>query len=132
MERRRQDHEEPPVVGRNGWRYHHLGIPTTIPHPEEEHLPQLKMFVRGFATSPYGIEWIRFEPDCQVHELVRSVPHIAFAVDDLNAATRGKTLLGPIGSPSDGVRVAMIIDDGAPVELIEFTRIEKRQCPSGA
>jgi hypothetical protein len=126
MARRRQDHEDPPAIAQNGWRYHHLGIPTTTPHPEEEHLPHLKIFVRGFAKSPYGIEWIRFEPDSQVHELVRSVPHLAFAVDDLDSATRGKILLGTISSPSAGVRVAMIVDDGAPVELIEFQRPEKR------
>jgi hypothetical protein len=37
---------------------------------------------------------MRFEPDCRVSELVRTVPHIAFEVDDLDAALEGKTLLG--------------------------------------
>jgi len=49
------------------------------------------------------------------------VPHIAFEVDDLDAAIQGETLLAEISSPSEGVRVAMILDDGAPVELIEFS-----------
>jgi hypothetical protein len=64
---------------------------------------------------------MRFEPDCQVHELIRTVPHIAFEVDNLEEALRGYTLLGGISSPSQGVRAAMIVDDGAPVELIEFS-----------
>jgi hypothetical protein len=99
-----------------------MGIPTTTPHPDERHIEQLKIFVRGFDTSPFGIEWMRFEPGCVVHELVRTMPHIAFEVDDLEKALEGFTKLGEIGSPSPGVRAAMIVHDGAPVELIEFSR----------
>jgi hypothetical protein len=119
---KRAVHEPPSAVTRNGWRYHHLGIPTKIPHPGEEYLEHLKVHVSGFETSPYGIEWIRFDPDCPVSGLIRTVPHIAFEVDNLDAAIRGKTLLAEISSPSEGVRVAMILDDGAPVELLEFSR----------
>ena len=118
---KRRDHEPPAVISKYGWRYHHVGIPTADAHPDEQHLEHLKLFVRGFDVSPFGIEWMRFEPDCQVHELVRTVPHIAFEVDDLEEALRGYALLGEISSPSPGVRAAMIVDDGAPVELIEFS-----------
>lgn len=38
----------------------------------------------GFETSPYGIEWMRFDPECRVLEVVKTVPHLAFAVDDLD------------------------------------------------
>ena len=122
MTKKRQDHEQPFAISRRGWRYHHLGIPTAVPRPGERHLKHLKLFVSGFDTSPYGIEWMRFEPGCRVSELVRSVPHIAFEVDDLEEALKGCTMLGGITSPSRGVRVAMIIDDGAPIELIEFAK----------
>ena len=57
-----------------------------MPHPGEVYLPHLKIHVSGFETSPFGIEWMRFEPDCEISELVRTVPHIAFEVDDLEAA----------------------------------------------
>jgi hypothetical protein len=122
MRHERQAHEQPYAVARQGWRYHHLGIPTTIPRHDMIYLPHLKIHVSGFETSPFGIEWMRFEPDCRVSELVRTMPHIAFEVDDLEAALVGRTLLSEISSPSEGVRVAMIVDDGAPVELLEFTR----------
>ena len=119
---RRQDHEPPSAIAERGWRFHHLGIPTTVPRPNEAHLPHLKIHVSGFDTSPYGVEWIRFDPDCVVSDLVRTVPHIAFEVDDLDAALAGQTLLGDVGSPSEGVRVAMIVDNGVPIELLEFSR----------
>ncbi len=120
--RRRRDHEPPPAIAHKGWRYHHLGIPTTVPHPDEVHLPHLKIHVAGFDTSPYGIEWMRFDPDCAIAEIIRTVPHIAFEVDDLDAALEGLELLGDVSSPSEGVRVAMILDNGAPVELLEFLK----------
>jgi hypothetical protein len=118
----RRDHEPPAAVAKRGWRYHHLGIPTTVPHPDDVYLPRLKLHVRGFETSPYGIEWMRFDPDCEISELVRTVPHVAFEVDDLEAALAELGIRAEIGSPSEGVRVAMIVDDGAPVELIEFRK----------
>ena len=116
----RQDHE-PPLATRRGWRYHHVGIPTTEVRPNETHIEKLGMHVSGFSTSPFGIEWMRFDADSPIDELIQRVPHVAFEVDDLDAAVVGLELIGDISSPSKGVRVAMIIDDGAPVELIEFS-----------
>ena len=107
---------------KKGWRYHHIGIPTDVVRPEERHLADYGLHVSGFDTSPYGIEWMRFDEDSPISALVKTVPHIAFEVDDLDAETEGKELLGGISSPSDGVRVAMFVADGAPVELIEFRK----------
>jgi hypothetical protein len=128
MRRRRKDHEPPPAIAGRGWRYHHVGIPTAAPRPGEVYLPHLKIHVCGFATSPFGIEWIRFEPGAKATELVRTVPHVAFEVDDLEAALADLRATAEITSPSAGVRVAMIVDNGAPVELIEF-RKRKRKGP---
>ena len=118
----RQDHEPPAAIAVDGWRYHHLGIPTTTPRPGECYLEQFKLHVSGFEESPYGIQWMRFEPGSPVHPLIQSVPHVAFEVDDLEQALEGRQVLTPPNSPSDGVRVAMILDNGAPVELIQFQR----------
>jgi len=120
---KRKDHEPPAVIAKCGWRFHHIGIPTDIHRPGERYLKHLKMYVSGFETSHYGIEWMRFEEGCPVSELVRTVPHIAFEVDDLDTALEGKELIGKVSSPSEGVRVAMIFDNGAPVELLEFSKV---------
>jgi len=116
----RGDHEQPEATARWGWRFHHLGIPTDEPREGEVYLAEYGMYVSGFPTSPYGVEWMRFEPGSPVDPLIRSVPHIAFEVDDLDAALEGKTLIGEPSSPSPGVRVAMILHNGMPVELLEF------------
>jgi hypothetical protein len=84
------------------------------------YLPRLKVFVSGFESSPYGIQWMRFDADAPYHEIIKTVPHLAFEVDDLAAALEGKEILTPPNSPSEGVTVAMIVSDGAPVELLSF------------
>jgi hypothetical protein len=116
----RQDHEAPSAVAVNGWRYHHLGIPTQTARPGEEYLAELKMHVSGFESSPYGVQWMRFDADAPYPEIVKSVPHVAFEVDDLAAALEGKEILIHPNCPGEGITVAFILDDGAPVELLEF------------
>jgi hypothetical protein len=128
----RRDHEPPLATGEWGWRYHHLGIPTDEVRPGERSLEALKMHVSGFDSSPYGVEWMRFEPDCAVSELVRTRPHIAFEVDDLEQALAGKTLLGEPSSPSPGVTVAMILHDGMAVELLQFDQRPESPPPATA
>ena len=91
-----------------------------MPRAGERYLLEFKMYVSGFESSPYGIEWMRFDGDSPLPEMVKSVPHVAFEVDDLEAALEGKEILIPPNWPSEGVRVAMIVDNGAPVELLEF------------
>lgn len=118
----RRDREPPPVVSQLGWRYHHIGIPTHSPRPNEKHLEAFGLHVSGFLTSPFGIEWMRFSDDSPLHPAIKTLPHVAFEVDDLDAALEGQEVIYPPGSPSEGVRAAMILVDGAPVELIWFSR----------
>ncbi len=120
----RQDHEPPPAIARHGWRFHHVGIPTAAPHAGERYLPQYKLYVQGFETSPYGVEWMRFEAGSPIAELIRTVPHVAFEVDDLETALAQAGVTAEITSPGPGVRVAMLEDNGAPIELIEFRGAE--------
>ncbi len=117
----RRDHEPPSAIAAEGWRYHHIGIPTRVPRPDEVHVPHLKIHVAGFESSPYGIQWMRYDADAPYPEIIKTVPHVAFEVDDLAAALEGKEILTPPNSPSEGVMVAMILDHGAPIELITFS-----------
>jgi hypothetical protein len=122
MNKIRQDYELPAAIKEWGWQFHHMGIPSAIERPGEKYIPHLKMYVSGFETSPFGVEWMRFEADSPVHELVQTLPHIAFVVDDLEDAIKNRELLSGPDSPSCGVRVAMIEHNGAPVELMAFER----------
>jgi len=118
----RKDHEPPFVIDKLGWKFHHLGIPTKEKLPGERYLPHLKFYVTGFDTSPFGVEWMRFEDDCEIPEIIKTFPHIAFEVDDLDKELLESDceIICEPGVPSEGVRAAMILHNGAPVELIEF------------
>ena len=85
-------------------------------------MPGYKISKGGFNSSPFGIEWMRYEPDSPINELIKKVPHVAFEVDDLNAELKKHKfrIITPPNSPAKGTRVAMIEHNGAPIELIEF------------
>ena len=123
----RQDHELPLCIEDWGWKYHHLGVPTKEKMPNERYLPQFKFYVSGFTTSPFGIEWMRFEADSPISSLIQTVPHLAFEVEDLDyeLANRNFNVITEPNPPSEGIRVAMIKHNGAPIELIEFEKNKK-------
>ncbi len=123
---KRHDSDPPLAIAAWGWKYHHLGVPTAIAREGERYIKAFKMYVSGFDSSPYGIEWMRFEEGSPIPEIIRTVPHLAFEVDDLEQALQGKEILTPPNSPSDGVLVAMILHNGAPVELIQFEPKSRR------
>ena len=102
-------------------KYHHIGIPTDIVYPGETYLAEFKLYCTDHESNPFGIQWMRFEADCPLPELVKTVPHVAFEVDDLERALTGHEILIEPNSPSDGVVVAFVVCDGAPVEFLEIS-----------
>ena len=120
----RQENELSESTEQWGWKYHHLGIPTKVKMPNEKYIPHFKFYVSGFSTSPFGIEWMRFEPDSPFDKLIQTVPHIAFEVQDLDfeLANRDLKVIVPPNQTTDGIRVAMIEHNGVPIELIEFVK----------
>ena len=66
------------------------------------------------------MEWIRFDPDCSLPELVKTVAHVASQVEDLEAELVGKEVLIAPNSPSPGVTVAFIVDNGGPIEFLQI------------
>ena len=101
-------------------KFNHLGIPTTGSFAGEIPLPSLKITVSDHLDNPFGIQWQRYWDDAPYPDLVKTVPHAAFEVDDLAAALGGHyVIIGP-NSPSPGVTVAFIEVSGAPVELMQI------------
>ena len=103
-------------------KFNHLGIPTTKRFEGEIDLPHLKMTVSDHKNNPYGIQWQRFWDDAPYPELVKSIPHVAFEGDDLLSEIKGKKVIIEPNSPSEGLMVAFIEVNGAPVELMEYTK----------
>jgi hypothetical protein len=103
-------------------KFNHIGIPTTSAFAGEIPLPALKMTVSDHKNNPFGIQWQRYDADAPYPELVKTVAHVAFEVDDLEAALRGQMVIIAPNSPIPGLMVAFIEVNGAPVELMEIDR----------
>jgi hypothetical protein len=103
-------------------RFSHLGIPTKTRFEGEISLPHLKMTVSDHENNPYGIQWMRFWEGAPYPELVKIVPHVAFEVENLAKELEGKRVIIEPNSPSDGLTVAFIEVNGAPVELMEYRK----------
>lgn len=100
-------------------KYHHLGIPTESPMNGEVYLKEYKLYHCGFEQSQYGVEWMRYEKDCQLPEIVKTMPHLAFEVDDVYEAIKNKKVIIEPNSPSEGNVVAFIEENGVPIEFIQ-------------
>ena len=101
-------------------RFNHIGIPTTASFAGEIPLPHLKITVSDHQDNPFGIQWQRYWDNAPYPELVQTVAHVAFEVDDLEAALEGHRVIIEPNSPSVGVVVAFIEVNGAPVELLQI------------
>jgi hypothetical protein len=114
------DGEQPTPGGTQPMRFNHIGIPTTRRFEGEIPLPHLMMTVSDHQDNPFGIQWQRYWDDAPYPDLVKTVPHVAFEVDDLEEALAGHRVIIEPNSPSAGVAVAFISVNGAPVELMQI------------
>jgi hypothetical protein len=76
------------VTGNQGglMKFNHVGIPAAGSFDGEIPLPHLKMTVIDHLNNPFGIQWQRYGEGAPYPELVKTVPHVAFEVEDLAAA----------------------------------------------
>jgi hypothetical protein len=100
--------------------FHHIGLPTKEKQPNDIHLADLDVFITDAGAHPHNVEWVRFGPACKLPPILNKVAHVAYKVPSLDEALKGKTVIAPPCEPMPGLRVAFIIDNGAPVEYLEF------------
>jgi len=111
------------------YKYHHVGLIVNNLQPKEDYNEEMKYFASGYFESQYGIELLRFEEDSPIHPLIKTIPHIAFEVDDLEQAVGDYPIIEKMSSPADGVSVCFVEVNGAPVEFIQFNRPEQEIWP---
>jgi hypothetical protein len=104
------------------YKYHHLGIPTQNKVKGMFHVRHLKIYCTDHESNQFGIQWMLYEEGNSLPDLVQKVPHVAFEVNDLQEALKGKRVIVSPNSPSPGVVVAMIEEAGAPVEFLQFEK----------
>ena len=109
------------------YEYHHMGIPTNEIRESERYSSTFKMYTSGGENSEFRIQYHRFEENSPLHPLIKTMPHVAFKVANIDEALKEKTvILGPY-FPFPEFRVAIIIDEasGVPIEFIETNLSEE-------
>jgi hypothetical protein len=103
------------------YEFHHLGIPTQreLEHPRFSE--RLGMYTSDSECRLARVQWHRFTDESEIDPQIRTLPHLAFKVSDLDRAVAGRRLLFGPYEPIAGFRVAMNEDGGMPVELIQTT-----------
>ena len=99
--------------------FHHVGIPAPAKRDEMRYLEPTRSWLSSIDAHPFRVEWQFFEPDSPVDELIRTVPHVAYRVDDLEQAMGGYRVLAEPFDVWGEVRVSFIEVDGAPVEFVQ-------------
>ena len=107
---------------RDGYKFSHWGVPT----PEEKegmtYLEDIKTAITDFAASPFAIEWLKFDADSPMPELIQKMPHVAFVVDDIQAALKDEKVIVEPFPVGDNLTCAFIDGGGFAVELMEFKK----------
>lgn len=99
----------------------HFGIPTQQQQPNENYMEGGKLYVTDFNDSPNKIEYLRFEADSPMPELLQTKPHIAYEVEDIaKAMENAEVLLEPF-EPAEGLTVGFIVEEGIPIELMQYS-----------
>ena len=101
-------------------KYVHTGLPTTEEKEWAGHVAVLGVKITSPDADPLGIEWLKFDADSPMHKDIQTKPHMAFQVDDLDAAVAGQTILHAPMSPMEGLRIAFIDFNGAVIELCQM------------
>lgn len=100
------------------YQFHHFGIPVQDGDTAGVHSEKAGMYTTDNPGN-FRVQWHRFTNNSPLHPLIKTVPHVAFKVNDLARAIEGEeVILGPY-EPIDDYLVAMINDAGVPVELIQ-------------
>jgi len=101
--------------------FSHIGIPTTEEKDWDGFYEPGNIHYTDFNKDEFGVEWVKFDSDSPMPEMMQSVPHVAYLVDNIEDALAGKEILVETFSPGEGVRVAFIIHNGSPVEFMEIS-----------
>lgn len=109
--------------------FHHVGIPTKNYLPVESHNVALKMHATGYFETPYAMEWMNFDEDSELPEIIKTQPHIGYVVESLEDAIKGRNVILEPTSPCSGVTVAFVQEGRDLIEFLQFDRSEEEVWP---
>jgi hypothetical protein len=101
-------------------KFHHVGIPVHEKLEGMQYADSMKVWFTDPSAMPYNVEYVCFEPDSPMAAAVQCETHLAYIVDDIEEAVKGKSILWPVSQVAPGLKIAFIYDDGLPVEFMQM------------
>jgi hypothetical protein len=101
--------------------FDHVGLITEEKRAGESWVEATRVWVTSPRAHPFHVEWLRFESDTPVTGPLRTEPHVAYRVADVNVAVEGHEVLAEPFDVGDGfATVAFVQIDGAVVEFMQY------------
>jgi hypothetical protein len=104
-------------------RFDHIGLVTDDQQPRESWVEATRVWVTSPRDHPYNVEWLRFEPDSPVTGPLRTQPHLAYRVEDVDRALQGHEVLAEPFHPAPDpgfLRVGFALVEGVVVEFMQY------------
>ena len=86
--------------------------------PDMIYMEPLKVWVTDASKDKYAIEFLYFEIDSPMAAAIQEQPHVAYEVEDIDAALEGKSILWnkmDVG----GAYIAFVYDNDTVVEFYQ-------------
>ena len=103
-------------------RINHFGIVTNESQEGENYVESLKVWITDFNKSENKIEYLRFEEGSAMPKIIQEKSHIAYEVDSLEEALKGKNVIVPPFEGGEKLTCAFIEEEGIAIELMEFEK----------
>lgn len=102
-------------------RFDHIGIVTKEKQANESWVEATRVWVTSPREHPFNVEFLRFEPDTPLSGPITTDPHVAYRVDDVDAAIAGReVVLEPFDVGDGFLRVAFVRVGSALVEFMQY------------
>lgn len=97
----------------------HVGVPTTKEQPNEIYSEDLKVYITDPEKHPLKFEYLRFEENTPLPEIMQNNPHIAFKVDSIEEMAKGAKILVEPFCVDENTQIAFILKENVVFELME-------------
>ena len=104
--------------------FDHVGITITTVQPGENWVEQSRVWVTNPKAHPEHIEFLRYEPDSTVPEVIKANPHIAFRVKTLedHLEQPGGEIIIPPFEVGDFLRGVFVRKHNTIFEYMQYLR----------
>ena len=102
--------------------FDHVGITTTVRQPNENWVEQSRVWVTNPREHPEHIEFLRYEPDSSVPDVIKGNPHIAFRVASLSDHIAGLEIIIPPFVVGDFLEVVFVRKHNTIFEYMHYLK----------